>query len=80
MNISQWTGNWHRYCDAREESKGGDEGGGTGSDHVDAQILVTLGLTMLRRCIYLLDLGVQVFGSKAFAQDLADEECLFWGA
>lgn len=80
MNIGQWTGNRHWYCDAQKEGKGGDEGGDSGSDHVDAQRLVTLGLTNFWGCINLFDLGVQVFGSKAFAQDLADGERLFWGA
>lgn len=80
MNIGQWTGNRHRYCEAQKEGKRGHESGGTGSDHVDAQILVTWGLTMFWGCICLFNLGVQVFGSKAFAQDLADEECLFGGA
>ena len=41
MNIRQWPGYRRWYCDAHEEGKGGDEGSGTGSDHVEAQILVT---------------------------------------
>ena len=79
MNFEQWIGNRHGYRDAHEKGERGHEGGGSGSNHVDVVILISVGLETFRNTRVFLILVCKSLSLKAWVLNPVKGGCLVRG-